>query len=140
MSKRKPSPTVATTLSPRFFKALADPNRIAIVQKFIECGCSCTVSQTAGCCAVDLSVVSRHLAILREAGILEAERRGKEVYYSLRNGSVVETLRAVADLFEARAGRCARNPSRTRYGHGSAKTKRRARILRVAGRRSHHDR
>lgn len=44
---------------------------------------------------------SRHLAILRDAGIVSAERRGKEVYYSICAPSLVETLRSLADAIEA---------------------------------------
>lgn len=106
MRKRKTRRFVAAIASPRFFKALGDPNRVAIVQKFLDCCCSCTVSETAECCAVDFSVVSRHLAVLRQAGILDAVRRGKEVYYSLRAREVAETLRSVADVFAATAAAC----------------------------------
>ena len=49
---------------------------------------------------VDQSVVSRHLAQLREAGVLSAERRGKQVYYSVRVAELVRTLRAIADALE----------------------------------------
>ena len=35
-----------------------------------------TVTEAAGCCPVDLSVVSRHLATLKEAGILQADLNG----------------------------------------------------------------
>jgi len=55
----------------------------------------------AECCPVNVSVVSRHLALLRDAGILAAERRGKEVYYSVRYPQLVATLRAIANAIEA---------------------------------------
>jgi DNA-binding transcriptional ArsR family regulator len=86
---------------PRFFKALSDPNRIALLERLAQCQEPCTVSQMAACCPVDLSVVSRHLALLREAGILHAEKRGKEVYYSVRFSALVATLRDIADAIEA---------------------------------------
>jgi len=92
---------VGELLEPRFFKALCDPNRIALLCRLAECREPCTVSQIAECCPVDLSVVSRHLAMLREAGIFEAEKRGKEVYYSVRTSALAGTLRAIADAIEA---------------------------------------
>ena len=49
---------------------------------------------------MDVSVVSRHLAILRDAGLLEATRRGKEVHYRVRYDIVTGTLRSVADAVE----------------------------------------
>ena len=62
---------------------------------------SCTVSEAAECCPVNISVVSRHLAMLRDAGILHAQKRGREVYYSVRYPELAATLRAIADAIEA---------------------------------------
>lgn len=88
-------------ISPRFFKALCDPNRVTILSRLAE-GCAPqTVSQVAQCCPVDISTVSRHLALLRDAGILEARRQGKEVYYSVSTANLVRTLRSIADAIEA---------------------------------------
>ncbi len=83
-----------------FFKALGDPNRVALLVRLAEIGRPCTVSQAAGCCPTDISVVSRHLALLRDAGILKAEKRGREVYYSVRYAELVAALRRIADAVE----------------------------------------
>ena len=88
-------------LSPQFFKALCDPTRLTILGDVARQDEPATVSRIAGCCAIDLSVVSRHLATLRDAGILKAEKRGKEVHYSLRTDDVVGRLRALANALEA---------------------------------------
>jgi len=88
-------------LTPKFFKALCDPNRIAILVRLASCREPSNVGQIAACCPIDLSVVSRHLAVLREAGIVEATRRGKEVFYAVRTGPLVDTLRSMADAIEA---------------------------------------
>jgi DNA-binding transcriptional ArsR family regulator len=87
-------------LSPRFFKALSDPNRVAILVRLAECCGEISVSQIAECCPVDVSVVSRHLATLREAGIARSVKRGKEVFYSIDAGALVRTLRKLADAIE----------------------------------------
>ncbi len=92
---------VGRLIAPGFFKALADPNRIAILAQVASCRGEYTVSKVARCCPTDVSVVSRHLAALREAGILAATKRGKEVYYSVRYPQIAGTLRAVADAIEA---------------------------------------
>jgi DNA-binding transcriptional ArsR family regulator len=108
MSKRKNNSSdrrcctdVGKLLEPRFFKALCDPNRVALLSRLANCRRPCGVSELVGCCGVDISVVSRHLALLRDAGILESEKRGKEVYYSVRCEEVVGTLRRIADAIEA---------------------------------------
>jgi ArsR family transcriptional regulator len=109
MSKRRPRKPqadqccrdIADVLEPRFFKALCDPNRVAILVRLARCGRPCTVSEIASCCTVNISVVSRHLALLRDAGILDARRTGKQVHYSVRFASFAPTLRAMADAIES---------------------------------------
>jgi ArsR family transcriptional regulator len=50
---------------------------------------------------VDISVISRHLAILRDAGVVKAEKRGKQVFYQLNGEELAAALRAMADAVEA---------------------------------------
>ena len=83
------------------FKALCDANRVAILADLAEAGAPRTVSQIAGRLPVDLSVVSRHLTMLRDAGVLAAERRGKEVFYTVRYQGLAGTLRAMAAAIDA---------------------------------------
>ena len=82
------------------YKALGDPTRVSLLVRLTECCGEMSVSQVAECCPIDISVVSRHLATLRDAGIIAATKRGKEVFYSVRADSVVKTLRAIADEIE----------------------------------------
>ncbi len=88
-------------LSTRFFKALADPNRIIILGRLADSVDPQSVSEIAGCCQVDISVVSRHLATLRDAGVVEAEKRGKQVFYEMKGPELAAALRAMADAVEA---------------------------------------
>ncbi len=92
---------LADLLSPKLFKALSAPSRIHLLLQLADCGRPCTVSELADCLQVDVSVVSRHLAALREADILSVEKRGKHVYYSVRYGQVAQTLRGLADAIDA---------------------------------------
>jgi DNA-binding transcriptional ArsR family regulator len=93
--------TLADLLSPRLFKALADPKRLFLLVRLAERGDACTVSQAAEGSGVDLSVVSRHLAILRDAGVITCQKRGKEVWCTVRTGAVAHALRDLADALEA---------------------------------------
>jgi ArsR family transcriptional regulator len=95
-------------LSHQLFKAMGDPNRIRLLLLIIERCRTCTVGELAECLTVDVSVVSRHLAMLRAAGILHAERQGKQVNYSLQYKHLAETLRGIADAIEA----CAPKPAK----------------------------
>jgi ArsR family transcriptional regulator, arsenate/arsenite/antimonite-responsive transcriptional repressor len=69
------------------FKALADPTRVAIVNCLSAADevCVCNLTET-----FDLSqpTISHHLKILREAGLVEASRRGTWAYYRLVPESV----------------------------------------------------
>jgi ArsR family transcriptional regulator len=64
------------------FKALADPTRVAIVNRLAAAPEVCVCDLTA---AFELSqpTVSHHLRLLREVGLVEAERRGTWAYYRL---------------------------------------------------------
>lgn len=108
-------PALDGLLDHRFFKALCDPNRIALLIRLAECDKPCTVSEMAECCPVDISVVSRHLAILREAGILAARKQGKEVLYSVRYTELASTLRELADAVEGCCGGREGDPAATLY-------------------------
>jgi len=92
---------LSTLLSPGFFKALGDPNRVAILISLARCCEEKTVSEVSECCSVDLSVVSRHLAILRDAGVLRAQKRGKQLYHSVCFGHLAKMLRDIAHAIEA---------------------------------------
>ena len=78
------------------FKALGDPTRVAIVNRLATAGSVCVCDLNA---AFDLSqpTISHHLRILREAGLIEAERRGTWAYYRL----VPESISALRDVFAA---------------------------------------
>jgi ArsR family transcriptional regulator len=94
-------PELSDFLSAKLFKALSDPNRLSILERLVSMGKAQTVSQVSACCPVNISVVSRHLALLRDAGILQAEKKGKEVYYRVRVKPFSTWLRELADALEA---------------------------------------
>ena len=86
----------STNLDPevRLLAALADPTRLAIVRQLtneVET-CACDFSS---CCDVGQPTVSHHLRVLREAGIVTAERRGQWIFYRL-DPSTADRLGALA--------------------------------------------
>ena len=93
---------VTDALPIALFRALADPNRIALIAWLARQRGPKTVSEIveSGCCQVDFSVVSRHLRMLREVGALAAERQGREVRYQLSAASLAKTLRQIADVLD----------------------------------------
>ena len=83
----------------RVFKALAHPTRLFLVERLF--GVELCVSELMEGLQSDVSTVSNHLSVLRNAGIVEDERRGTMVYYRLIMPCVVEMLGCVeAELWE----------------------------------------
>ncbi len=95
-------------LRPHLFRALCDPTRLAVIGRLALAAQPLTVTEVAGCCDVHLSGVSRHLATLREVGVVVAEKEGREVRYALDCVELGRALRGLADaLDECRAACCA---------------------------------
>ena len=88
-------------LEARLFKALCDSTRLTILAELAQGGGPRTVGDIARGLPVDVSVVSRHLTMLRQAGVLEAARHGKEVRYTVRYEGLADTFRAIAGAIDA---------------------------------------
>jgi len=65
----------------RVVRALANPTRLLIVEALEER--EACVNTLTGLTRFDVSTVSKHLAVLREVGLVQTERRGLQVFYSL---------------------------------------------------------
>lgn len=86
----------AYTETAEILKALAHPVRLCIVRGLIKKG-SCNVSYMQECLDLPQSTVSQHLQKLRMLGILEADRNGLEISYSIKD----ERVKAVIEIFLA---------------------------------------
>lgn len=90
----------------RLFQALADPTRLAIVRELAGATEVCACDFTS-CCDVRQPTISHHLKVLREAGIIESERRGTWIYYRLapaaggRLGALASELSGMPNLIPA---------------------------------------
>ena len=69
------------------FKALADPTRVAIVNRLASCD-ECCVCDLNGAFDLSQPTISHHLRVLRDAGLVESTRRGTWAYYRLRPDTV----------------------------------------------------
>ena len=89
--------TKTTLVDPdvQLLQALAHPTRLAIVRELIGTSEVCACDFTS-CCDVQQPTVSHHLRILKEAGVIAAERRGTSMVYRL--------VPAAADRLRALAG------------------------------------
>ena len=64
------------------FKALAHPTRLWIVEQLF--GTEKCVCEFVDVLKLDFSTVSKHLSLLKNAHVIEDDKRGKNVYYKLR--------------------------------------------------------
>ena len=78
------------------FRALADENRLRILKAISHMGelCECSIVPVFG---LSQPTVNYHLKVLREAGLVQSERRGQWVYHQVNQKAV---LGAVRDLTE----------------------------------------
>jgi len=78
-------------------KALVHPSRLLILDELLRHGegCVCELSKLVG---ADMSTVSRHLTVLRVAGIVIDEKRGQVFLYRLRTPEVQGLVRATEDM------------------------------------------
>ena len=84
----------------KVFVALGDEHRQRILLTF-EKGERLTVGQIADVATLSRPAVSHHLKILRNAGVLEAERAGREVYLRINRETLEQTLATVLDYVRA---------------------------------------
>ena len=82
------------------FEALADPTRRAIVDRLVDGG-PATATELARAFPVTRQAVSRHLVVLRRAGLVRASKHGRDVRFGLQPDAFDEA----ADWMAARAAR-----------------------------------
>ena len=68
-------------------KAIAHPMRIAILT-YLQDGRKLTVTEIHELLQIEQSTTSHHLGILKDKGVLDSKREGKNTYYFLKHGSI----------------------------------------------------
>jgi len=79
-------------------KSLAHPSRLLIVDKLSEK--SYCVHELTAMIGADTSTVSKHLSILRNAGIVSDSKQGTSVYYSLEAPCLMRLLDCVESVIQ----------------------------------------
>jgi ArsR family transcriptional regulator len=85
------------------FKAMGHPSRIFILEN-LERGQRC-VRDLAGLVGADISTVSKHLAVLKNAGIVRDRKEGTTVYYSLACSCLGDMLASAENIIRQNAER-----------------------------------
>jgi ArsR family transcriptional regulator, arsenate/arsenite/antimonite-responsive transcriptional repressor len=99
-------------------KALADPTRLRIVA-LLGAGprCVCSLQEEVDVAA---NLLSHHLRVLREAGLIAGARRGRWIDYRLRAEALDGTLRFLAGLRDGAPASCCANAGRTAVAQAAA--------------------
>ena len=79
------------TARAHFFKALGDRTRLNII-KMLSNGKPLSVTEIYQNLGHAQNLVSHHLACLKNCGLVAAEKRGKQVFYRIRNKKILKLM------------------------------------------------
>ena len=85
----------------KVLKALAHPTRLWMAEQLAggeRCVCEFVDQIDA-----DFSTISKHLSVLKQAGIVQDEKRGKQVYYTMRVPCVMNFMGCVEEVLASNA-------------------------------------
>ena len=89
------------TARAQVLKAMAHPSRLFIIEELDKAErCVCELTDMVG---ADISTVSKHLSVLKQAGIVQDEKRGNQVFYRLRVPCILNFFGCVESVLESRA-------------------------------------
>jgi len=80
------------------FQTLSDYNRLGIL-RFI-CQKECSVGEIVKATKLSQPLVSHHLRVLKENGILDTRRNGPFIFYYLRDNKILEAINLFLELFK----------------------------------------
>ena len=85
----------------RILKAMAHPTRLFIIEQLSRGErCVCELTEMVG---ADVSTISRHLALLKNAGIVKDDKRGAQVFYSLHCPCVLNLFACIEGVLKKSA-------------------------------------
>jgi len=88
-------------LKAEVLKALGHPTRLLIVEMLGDGEkCVCEINKAI---AADHSTVSKHLSILKKAGVLTDRKQGLKVYYKLEVPCILKFIGCITSVIESRA-------------------------------------
>ncbi|MDD4004559.1 MAG: metalloregulator ArsR/SmtB family transcription factor [Elusimicrobiaceae bacterium] len=83
-------------------KSLAHPTRLLIIKELADGEkCVCRLRDAAG---ADISTVSRHLAILKNTGIVSSRKAGTHIFYSLACRCTAEFFSCIEKMTDHKTG------------------------------------
>lgn len=80
-------------------KAMAHPSRLYIIDMLVKGGMS--VGELTEMIGADTSTVSKHLSVLKNAGIVEDEKKGTTVFYTLKTPCILNFIGCIEEVIES---------------------------------------
>lgn len=103
--KSQTTKTLLQLLDVDFFKALSDPVRLEILRFLLVQG-RADISTVAEAIARDRSVLSRHLHLMAEAGLLKTEKVARNTYFELNGSGIKDRLEGLCEEFSKALKNC----------------------------------
>lgn len=94
--REKAAKELTQALDDRFLKALADPTRIDLIRQLLTGG-PCCIGDLAEKFPQDRSVISRHLRVLLDAGLMRVTKQGRQVVYDLDGPEFLRRLESILE-------------------------------------------
>ena len=89
----KPKDNILINETAKVFKAISHPTRLWIIDQLAKGEiCVCVFNENLD---ADFSTISKHLTVLKEAGIVDFEKRGKQVFYNLKMDCILNFILCV---------------------------------------------
>jgi len=85
----------------KIIKAIGHPSRLFIIEELNKkerC-----VNELTDMIGADASTVSKHLSVLKNAGLVSDQKRGNSIYYSLRCTCIMDFIGCVEEVLSANA-------------------------------------
>ena len=95
-NRELPAGEIVFKIKADFLKSLAHPARLAIIEYLKNREAS--VGQMVQDLGMEQSGLSKHLATLRQAGILASRQEKASVYYTVRDKDIFQVLRPIAEI------------------------------------------
>jgi ArsR family transcriptional regulator len=99
--KMKESAKTQNEARAKIIKAMAHPSRLFIIEELNKkehC-----VNELTDMIGADASTVSKHLSVLKNAGLVTDEKRGNSIFYTLRVPCIMEFMGCVEDVLSSNA-------------------------------------
>ncbi len=91
------------TLKAEVLKTLSHPTRLFIVEMLAKGEkCVCELNRNL---EVDHSTISKHLSVLKKAGVVSGRKEGLKVYYRLEAPCIVDFIKCITNVIEVKAKR-----------------------------------